>query len=90
LIIRKLTLSLHLFDYNRTWEGAKLNKRGEAGHIACQEDLYLKELVRYIHLNPLRTKLVNHLEALNKYPYCGHPVLAGMGRKKRDWQDVLG
>ncbi len=27
--------------------------------ILCQEDLYLMELVRYIHLNPLRTDLVS-------------------------------
>ena len=26
--------------------------------ILCQEDIYLKELVRYIHLNPLRAGLV--------------------------------
>jgi hypothetical protein len=26
--------------------------------ILCQEDPYLKELVRYIHLNPLRARLV--------------------------------
>ena len=43
--------------------------------------LYLKELVRYIHLNPIRAGLVNNLEELNKYPYCGHSVL--MGRKKK-------
>ncbi|KKK58644.1 hypothetical protein LCGC14_3042380, partial [marine sediment metagenome] len=26
--------------------------------IVCQEDIYLKELVRYIHLNPIRAGLV--------------------------------
>ena len=29
--------------------------------IICQEDIYLKELVRYIHLNPLRAKKVAEL-----------------------------
>ncbi len=28
--------------------------------ILCQEDAYLLELVRYIHLNPLRAKMVQH------------------------------
>jgi len=37
--------------------------------IICQEDLYLKELVRYIHLNPLRAKLVSHMTGLNRYLY---------------------
>jgi hypothetical protein len=37
--------------------------------ILCQEDLYLLELVRYIHLNPLRARLVKDLTDLDKYPY---------------------
>ena len=54
--------------------------------ILCQEDSYLLELVRYIHLNPLRARLVSDLKKLDKYSYCGHSVL--MGKKKRDWQDA--
>jgi hypothetical protein len=54
--------------------------------ILCQEDLYLKELVGYIHLNPLRAKIVAELKDLAKYPYGGHSVL--MGKQKRDFQDV--
>jgi hypothetical protein len=54
--------------------------------ILCQEDLYLLELVRYIHLNPLRAKIVKELKALGRYPYCGHSVL--MGKNEREWQDT--
>ncbi len=54
--------------------------------ILCQEDLYLLELVRYIHLNPLRARLVKQLKELDKYSYCGHSVL--MGKKKHEWQDT--
>ena len=36
--------------------------------ILCQEDPYFQELVRYIHLNPLRANLVNGIGALDKYP----------------------
>jgi len=54
--------------------------------IVCQEEIYLKELVRYIHLNPVRAKIVRSLSELNRYAYCGHSVL--MGRKDRPWQDV--
>jgi putative transposase len=53
--------------------------------IICQEDLYLKELVRYIHLNPLRAKLVSKVTGLNNYKYCGHSTL--MGKRKCPWQD---
>jgi len=31
--------------------------------IICQEDPYLKELVRYIHLNPLRAGVVENIKA---------------------------
>ncbi len=54
--------------------------------ILCQEDHYLLELVRYIHLNALRAKLVKSLLSLDHYSYCGHSVI--MGRWKNDWQDT--
>ncbi len=53
--------------------------------IICQEDAYLKELVRYIHLNPVRAKMVADLPALKRYDFCGHGVL--MGKKSCAWQD---
>ena len=45
--------------------------------IVCQEDPYLLELVRYIHLNPLRAGLVRDLEGLDRYAWSGHGVLMG-------------
>jgi putative transposase len=54
--------------------------------ILCQEDTYLLELVRYIHLNPIRAKLVKHLDEPGGYAYCGHSVV--MGKVKRPWQDT--
>jgi putative transposase len=54
--------------------------------IICQEDAYLQELVRYIHLNPLRAKIVDDLNGLDRYPYSGHSAL--MGKRKREWQDT--
>ncbi len=53
--------------------------------IVCQEDRYLHELVRYIHLNPLRAKLVPDLRTLDRYPWCGHATV--MGQVSRPWQD---
>jgi len=54
--------------------------------ILCQEEPYFRELVRYIHLNPLRAKLVENIKALDKYPYSGHSAV--VGKVKRDWQQV--
>ena len=52
----------------------------------CEEDVYLKELVRYIHLNPLRARMVKDLKALKKYRWCGHSAL--MGKAEAIFQDT--
>jgi len=52
--------------------------------IVCEEDSYLLELVRYIHLNAIRAGLVKDLRELDRYPWSGHSVL--MGYEQRDWQ----
>jgi hypothetical protein len=54
--------------------------------IVVDEDAYFKELVRYIHLNPLRAGLVTSISALDRYPWCGHSAL--VGHSDREWQDV--
>jgi putative transposase len=45
--------------------------------IVCEEDPYLLELVRYIHLNPIRAGMVKTMEDLDAYPWCGHAVIMG-------------
>ncbi|MBK8574999.1 MAG: transposase [Elusimicrobia bacterium] len=54
--------------------------------VLCEEEPYLLELVRYIHLNPLRAGLVGSVEELDRYPWTGHSVL--MGNLARPWQEV--
>lgn len=54
--------------------------------IVCQEDSYLMELVRYIHLNLMRAEIAKGLGELNRSPWSGHSVL--MGYQKRKWQDT--
>jgi putative transposase len=59
--------------------------------IICQEDAYLLELVRYIHLNPLRAGMVENFRALADCPFSGHRLLSGTS--ECSWQDdayVLG
>jgi hypothetical protein len=55
--------------------------------ILCQEDAYLLELVRYIHLNPVRAKLVSDPKSLTRYRYSGHGSIMGK-RPAALWQDV--
>ncbi len=54
--------------------------------ILCEEEPYLLKLVRYLHLNPLRARVVADLNELGHYPYSGHSAL--MGQRKRAWQAV--
>ncbi len=67
---------------------------GRAGHlfqnryksILCQEEPYLLELVRYIHLNPLRAQQVATLKQLDRYRYSGHSAL--MGHRPNEWHAI--
>ncbi|MEI9478055.1 MAG: transposase [Deltaproteobacteria bacterium] len=54
--------------------------------IICEEDPYLLELARYIHLNPVRAGMVRDVEQLRDYRWSGHSAI--MGRVKQQWQDV--
>ncbi len=54
--------------------------------IVVEAEPYLQELTRYIHLNPLRAKVVRDLAALDRYPWTGHSAL--LGRVSRPWQAV--
>jgi len=54
--------------------------------IICEDDPYLLELTRYIHLNPLRAGLVGDMRGLSRYRWAGHSAI--IGRVKREWQDV--
>jgi REP element-mobilizing transposase RayT len=54
--------------------------------ILVEDEPYLLELVRYLHLNPLRAGLVGDLRALDRYPWTGHSAL--LGRVARPWQAI--
>lgn len=53
--------------------------------ILCDGDHYFTELVRYIHLNPLRVGSVKDLKELEKYRYCGYGTI--LGTQINAWQD---
>ncbi len=54
--------------------------------IICEDDPYLLELTRYIHLNPLRAGIVSDMRGLSQYQWAGHSAI--LGRVKREWQDI--
>jgi len=54
--------------------------------IVVEEAPYLLELVRYLHLNPLRANVVPDLRTLERYPWTGHSAL--LGTVPRPWQET--
>ena len=84
LMRRLLTGYVVSFNHRYKRHGHLFQNRYKS--IVCQEHAYLQELVRHIHLNPVRGKIVSTILELNGYDYSGHSVL--MGKKKRPWQDV--
>lgn len=54
--------------------------------ILIEADSYFKELVRYIHLNPVRAGMVDGLAELDSYAWTGH---AGMlGKHLQGWHST--
>ena len=49
------------------------HRQNRYNSIVYDEDAYFKELVRYIHLNPLRAKLVKSLAQLDRYRWSTPP-----------------
>ncbi len=76
----------HVMRRLMTGYAVTFNKRHKrSGHlfqnryksIVCEEDAYLLELIRYIHLNPLRASLINDFKELDKYLWTGHSTIIG-------------
>jgi REP element-mobilizing transposase RayT len=84
-VMRRL-LTGYAVSYNRRHRRHGQLFQNRYKSILCQEDTYLLELVRYIHLNALRAKIVKNLKELDKYPYSGHSAL--VGKVPRDFQDT--
>ncbi len=82
--MRKL-LTGYAVSYNRRHKRHGYLFQNRYKSIVCEEDKYLLELVRYIHLNPVRVGVAKTLGELDTYPYSGHSVI--MGKVGHKWQD---
>jgi hypothetical protein len=78
-------LTGYAINYNRRHKRHGHLFQNRYKSIVCEEETYFKELVRYIHLNPLRAGLVDTMQKLDWYRWCGHSVI--MGRRRNLWQD---
>jgi len=85
IFMRRL-LTGHAIWFNKRHERSGHLFQNRFKSVLCQEDTYFLELVRYIHLNPIRANLVKEFEQLFRYTFCGHGVL--LGNMANNWQDV--
>lgn len=84
-LMRRL-LSGYAGNFNRRHHRCGLLFYNRYKSILCQEDPYFLELIRYIHLNPLRAKLAATLDELDHFSFSGHSVL--IGNSSQPWQSV--
>jgi len=73
-------------NYNRRHNRCGYVFQNRFSSILCDEDNYLLELVRYIHLNPVRANMVDGLKQLSKYPWTGHAGL--IGKQRQNWHAI--
>ena len=83
--MRKL-LTGYVVSFNRRHRRHGYLFQNRYKSLLCEDEPYLLELTRYIHVNPYRPGLVKSLEELDRYSWCGHSVL--MGEVDRSWQNV--
>ena len=85
------TMMRRLMTGYAVWHNRRHDRKGHLFQnryksIVVEEDPYFLELVRYIHLNPVRAKILESMSELDRFPYTGHSVL--MGYRKLKVQDV--
>ena len=85
-IMQRLLTSYSQY-HNRKYKKIGHLFQGRYRSILCQTDRYLGELVRYIHLNPVRARMVKRPE---DFRYSGHRAYLGLDRSGLvDSQPVL-
>ena len=85
-VMRRLLTGYALY-FNKKYRRAGHLFQNRYKSIICEEDAYLLELIRYIHLNPVRAGIVKTPGDLGDYPFSGHSAL--LGRMSYNWYDSL-
>ena len=100
-VIMQRLLTAYSQYYNRKYRRFGHLFHGRYKAILCQSEGYHRKLVRYIHLNPVRARMV---DSASEYPYSSHgaymgleppgivdvdPVLRLFGRKKEAAREIV-
>jgi hypothetical protein len=78
-------LTGYAITFNRRYHRSGHLFQNRYKSFICEEEPYFVELVRYIHLNPLRSGVVNTIDKLDAYVWSGHAAL--LGKSSIPWQD---
>lgn len=84
-IMRSLLTGYAIY-FNRRHKRSGYLYQNRYKSILCQDDIYFQELIRYIHLNPIRAKIVPDIVSLDKYQWCGHSAIVGY--QNNDFQEI--
>jgi REP element-mobilizing transposase RayT len=82
----KRLLTGYVVNFNRRHNRTGHLFQNRYKSIVIEEEPYLLELTRYIHLNPVRGGLVQGLRDLRTYPWTGHSAILGV--VDRAWQET--
>lgn len=70
--------------YNRKYKRDGTLFRGRYKAIIIQAEEYLTQVVKYVHQNPLKAKIINNL---NNYKWSSHPLYL-KGKSDSEWLDI--
>lgn len=76
--------SLYAGHHSRKYERRGYLFQDRFKSIATMDQGYLKEMIRYVHANPLRAKICRSMYDLDRYPWTGHAAI--MGKRKNAFQ----
>jgi REP element-mobilizing transposase RayT len=76
----------HAESFNRRHDRVGHLFQDRFGSDRVGDDRHLATLIAYIHLNPVRARIVADVEALAAHPWAGHAAL--VGRTPRRFHDV--
>jgi putative transposase len=83
LMLKQLTWYAQYYNHRHNRTGNLFENRYKS--ILYQEDKLLA-LIRYIHLNPGRARIVKTISELDRYPWSGHWTV--MGNADHEWMDT--
>jgi putative transposase len=79
-------LTAHAVRFNRRYQRCGHLFQNRFKSTLVHDETYFFELVRYIHLNPLRAGVISTIDELDMYPWTGHRLL--MSDSGSSWQSV--